>query len=133
MRIHKAQVGLVHQRRCLQAVIRTLARDVALGNAMELSVYERDQPLESALVALPPFQEQPGDLRWVVWNGSSLGHLAVGCSRNERRAQLPRTLIARDITATIMISEMALSSIISIFARDVSGTTSVVLNAVAVE
>ena len=49
------------------------------------------------------------------------------------RAQLPRMLIARDMTATIVASEIVLSSIISILARDVSGMTSVVLNAVAVE
>ena len=42
-------------------------------------------------------------------------------------------LIARDITATIVVSEIVLSSIISSLARGVSGITSVVLNAVAVE
>ena len=48
-------------------------------------------------------------------------------------AQLPRMLIARDMTATMVAREIVLSSIISILARDVSGMTSVVLNAVAVE
>jgi len=42
-------------------------------------------------------------------------------------------LIARDMTVTIVASEIVLSSIISSLARDVSGMTSVVLNAVAVE
>jgi hypothetical protein len=48
-------------------------------------------------------------------------------------AQLPTIFIARDATTTIVTSEIALSSIIRILARDVSGSTSVGLNAVAVE
>ena len=47
--------------------------------------------------------------------------------------QLPRILIARAPTTTIVASDIELSTIISILARDVSGMTSVVLNAVAVE
>ena len=61
---------------------------------------------------------------------------ARGLSRikvRHRRRQLPRTLIARAPTTTIVTSEIELSSIIIIFARGVSGTTSVGLNAVAVE
>jgi phosphotransferase system HPr-like phosphotransfer protein len=42
-------------------------------------------------------------------------------------------LIARDATATVVTREIALSSIMSILARDVSGNTSVELKAVAVE
>jgi len=47
--------------------------------------------------------------------------------------QVPRMLIARDAAATIVTSEIALSSIIRILACGVSGKTSVELNAVAVE
>ena len=47
--------------------------------------------------------------------------------------QLPRVLIAREATMASVASEMQLSSIISNLARAVSGMTSVVLNAVAVE
>jgi hypothetical protein len=47
--------------------------------------------------------------------------------------QVPRVLIARDATARVVTSEIALSSIINILARHVSGNTSVELNAVAVE
>lgn len=47
--------------------------------------------------------------------------------------QLPRMLMARAATVTSVRSETALSSIISSFARDVSGRVSVGLNAVAVE
>ena len=42
-------------------------------------------------------------------------------------------LIARDATTTMVMSEIVLSSIISSFARWVSGMASVVLNAVAVD
>ena len=77
------------------------------------------------------------------------GHPAPGCgappygaallSQWHRRpashdlAQLPRILIAREATTTIVSSEIVLSSIISSLAREVSGATSVVLKAVAVE
>jgi hypothetical protein len=44
-----------------------------------------------------------------------------------------RMLMARDATMRIVAREIALWSIISIFARDVSGRASVALNAVAVE
>ena len=54
--------------------------------------------------------------------------IAVACLSQE-----PRMLIARDATATVVTSEIVLSSIISILAREVSGNTSVGLNAVAVE
>jgi len=68
MRIHQAEVGLIDQRSRLQAVIRALVGNVALGNPMELPVYERDQPLEGGLVALPPFLEQSGDLGGMAGN-----------------------------------------------------------------
>jgi hypothetical protein len=47
--------------------------------------------------------------------------------------QLPSMLIARAATVTIVTRETVLSNIISILAREVSGSTSVGLNAVAVE
>jgi hypothetical protein len=72
VRVHQAQVGLVHQRRGLQAVVRSLVGHVALRNPVQLSVDERNQPLESGFVALPPFQEQPGDLGGMVRNVRSL-------------------------------------------------------------
>ena len=48
-------------------------------------------------------------------------------------AQVPRTLIARAATTTIVTNEIVLSSIISTLARAVNGSVSVGLNAVAVE
>ena len=44
---------------------------------MELSVYERNQPLEGAFVALSPFQKQSGDIRGMVWNASSLSRFHI--------------------------------------------------------
>jgi Alpha amylase, catalytic domain len=48
-------------------------------------------------------------------------------------AQLPSMLIARAATVTIVTRETVLSNIINILAREVSGRTSVGLNAVAVQ
>ena len=47
--------------------------------------------------------------------------------------QLPSMFMAREATATIVMSEMALSSINSPIARDVNGCASAGLNAVAVQ
>jgi aquaporin Z len=47
-------------------------------------------------------------------------------------SQLPSMLIARAATVTIVTNEIVLSSIINNLARDVSGKSSVALNAVAV-
>ena len=69
-----------------------------------------------------------------VGHGSRMGLSFVRrAHKYPSRAQLPITLIARAPTTTIVTSEMALSSIIVILARAVTGTTSVALNAVAVE
>ena len=45
---------------------------------MELSVDERHQSLEGALLALPPFEQQPGDFRGVVRNAPILAFWATG-------------------------------------------------------
>ena len=58
---------------------------------------------------------------------------AAGLAAVHYDPQLPRVLIAREATMASVASEMQLSSIISNLARAVSGATSVVLNAVAVE
>ena len=80
---------------------------------------------------------RPPEARWSRLKIHERCHGSSGLtgslSQKPVRAQLPRMLIARDMTATIVASEIVLSSIISILARDVSGMTSVVLNAVAVE
>jgi hypothetical protein len=60
------------------------------------------------------------------WPNISIPSSSIQC------CQLPRRLIARDATTASVESETALSSIMSIFARGVSGKTSVGLNAVAV-
>jgi hypothetical protein len=43
-------------------VIDTLARHAPSRDLMQLAMYERYQTLERRLVALPPLQQQPGDL-----------------------------------------------------------------------
>ena len=56
-RIDQSQVRLVDERCGLQAVIGTLASDVALGDSMQFCVDERNQPLEGLLVALRPLSQ----------------------------------------------------------------------------
>ena len=70
-----------------------------------------------------------GEIEVVVMVGNTPRHTA----HVPPQFQLPRTLIARAATTTIVTSEIELSSIIIIFARDVRGMTSVALKAVAVE
>jgi len=36
---------------------------------VKLALDERNQPAEGALVALPPFEQQSGSLRWVARDG----------------------------------------------------------------
>jgi hypothetical protein len=72
-RIDQTEIRLVDERRGLQAVIRTLVPDVSLRDSMELCVHERNQSLQGILVALSPFDKQPGDFRGMVWNVMSLG------------------------------------------------------------
>ena len=55
--------GFVDERRCLQAVPHALSRHAALRDPVELLMDERNQSLESSLVALAPLQQQSGDLR----------------------------------------------------------------------
>jgi hypothetical protein len=40
----------------------------ASRDPVEFLMHERDQSLEGALVALPPFEQQPGDLRLMFNN-----------------------------------------------------------------
>jgi hypothetical protein len=76
-RIYQTEIRLIDECRGLQAVIRTLVPDVPLRDSMELCVNERNQPLQGVVVALPPFQKQPGDLCGMVWNAISLGHFSA--------------------------------------------------------
>jgi hypothetical protein len=61
---------------------------------------------------------------WGCWSNNDISTVI---------AQLPSMLIARAATVTIVTRETVLSNIISILAREVSGRTSVGLNAVAVQ
>ena len=40
-----------------------------LAESVEFAVDVRNQSLEGSLVALPPFEKEPGDLRQVLRNG----------------------------------------------------------------
>jgi hypothetical protein len=50
-----------------------LSRHAASRDPVELVMDERNQVREGSLVALSPFEEQPGDLRVVISNPAILG------------------------------------------------------------
>ena len=58
--IDETQVGLVHQGRRLQRVVRTLRTHQALGTSVELLVDDGDDCAQSAPVTIRHFFEQPG-------------------------------------------------------------------------
>ena len=62
---HEAHVRLIHQRRRLQAMARTLASHVAARQSVKLLIHDRGQPFERARVAVGPRAEQ-------------LAHLIIG-------------------------------------------------------
>ena len=61
--VDETDIGFVDERGCLQAVPHALSRHAALRDPVELLMDERNQPLESSLVALTPLQQQCGDFR----------------------------------------------------------------------
>jgi hypothetical protein len=65
------QIRLVDENRCLEAVTRALSRHAAPRDPMQFPVDERNQSLEGTLVALPPFEKEPGDPREVLRNAPS--------------------------------------------------------------
>ena len=66
--VDQPEVGLVHQRRGLQAVPAALARQAAPRDPAQFIVYERNQLVEGGLIAFPPCEEQSGDLVGIVGN-----------------------------------------------------------------
>ena len=66
--VDEPEVRLVDERRRLEAVARALARHAAARDPVQLPVDERNQSLEGTLVALPPLEQQPGDVRGMVGN-----------------------------------------------------------------
>ena len=49
-----AHVGFVHQGRALQRVVGTLALQIAVGNAAQFGVHQRQQRVERRLVSASP-------------------------------------------------------------------------------
>ena len=70
--IDQPKIRFVDERRRLEAVPRALAGHAAPRDLVELSMDERNQPIEGRLVALPPFEKEPGDLRGMVRNATIL-------------------------------------------------------------
>jgi hypothetical protein len=92
-----------------------------LTDLEECNVYEHDREA----VPNPARRYREGQEEWMEgWAPPNISTV-IG--------QLPSMLIARAATVTIVTRETVLSNIISILAREVSGRTSVGLNAVAVQ
>jgi hypothetical protein len=56
--VQQAHVDFVDQRRWLQCMVLALAAHVALGNAMQLSVNERNEILQDIWITLSPSLQQ---------------------------------------------------------------------------
>lgn len=55
--VNQFDVGLVDERRGLQAVTRALIPHTTAGDLMKLTLNERDEAVQGGLVTLPPFQQ----------------------------------------------------------------------------
>jgi hypothetical protein len=64
--LHEAEERFVDQRGGLQRVSGALVRHVVHGDTMQLAVHERNQPLESGVIAFAPLDQQTGDIGIVV-------------------------------------------------------------------
>jgi hypothetical protein len=67
-RVDEPKVRLVDQYRCLEALAGALSRHAAPRDLLEFSMDQRNQSLEGTLVALPPFEKEPGDSGGVLRN-----------------------------------------------------------------
>jgi len=70
LRIDQPEIRLVDEDRGLQTVAGAFSSHTTPGDLMELAMDERNQSLEGILVALPPFEKEPGDSRQVLRNAS---------------------------------------------------------------
>jgi hypothetical protein len=66
--VHQPQIGLVHERRGLQALRGSLVAQTPARNLAQLVVHERHQPRQRVIVALAPGEEKRGDVGGLVWN-----------------------------------------------------------------
>jgi hypothetical protein len=90
--VDQTDIGLVDERRRLKAVSDALPRHAAPRDSVELLMDERNQSLESALVALTPLEEQPGNLRRVFSDSAILGCFgprSTVCHRSTLLASAP--------------------------------------------
>jgi transposase len=66
--IDQPQVGLVDERRRLQALAGMLAAQAATRDLPQLVVHERHKLAKCRIVAAPPRQQERRDVRGLVWN-----------------------------------------------------------------
>jgi hypothetical protein len=58
--VDQAQVRLVNERRGLEGMVRALVAHVAMRDALQFGVDERDQLLERGSIAASPGRQEPG-------------------------------------------------------------------------
>jgi hypothetical protein len=58
--VDQSQIGLIHQGRGLKAVAGPLSLHAPPGDAVQLLLHQRNEPLQRGLVAPSPCQEKPG-------------------------------------------------------------------------
>ena len=63
--IDEPQVGLVDERRGLQAMAAPFTAHASPGDLLQLPLHERNHPAEGRLVAVSPREQQLGDLGWM--------------------------------------------------------------------
>jgi hypothetical protein len=77
--VDQLQVGFVDERRGLQTVPGALPRHTSPCDPMQLTLDERDQPLECRIIALSPGQQQSRYVaRHAIDEGDSMSGRAVG-------------------------------------------------------
>jgi hypothetical protein len=89
--VDQPQIRLVDERRGLQGLAGSLAREASLRDSPQLTVHERHQGIEGGFVTLPPRQEKRGDLTRWARNGPILRPSSTECQFS---TAVPASIIA---------------------------------------
>src|SRR5215218_650752 len=96
--VHQPDKRLVDERGRLQAVSHALSCHAASRNAVELIMDERDQPVQGAVIASSPSQQEPGDLRILGSDAAILGRPGFFFSAINVPSSLPALMNRRRTT-----------------------------------
>jgi len=93
--VGQAHVGVVHQGGGVQGVAVALAAQLAVGNAAQLIVDERNQPVQRLAVADPQLNELVGYLGFRVQHGQLRGRAAGSAGADGRGGDAARARVRR--------------------------------------